>query len=209
VPGKNILIFTAVRMETRAVQQALDGSACRVHTLGIRARHLPARSELNGISTILMCGVAGGLDPSLAVGDIILDDPKETVPGTVFCRRGRIHTAAQIIAGPADKAALFHQTGALAVDMEQAIVAEYLANLDIQLIGVRAISDTATQMLDPAVVHFVNDLGDPRPIKIATTLIRRPQMIPYLLTLNKNTNIALKELGKAVKAIVDRLALAE
>jgi adenosylhomocysteine nucleosidase len=152
-----------------------------------------------------MCGVAGGLDPLLVVGDIIVDDPKKMVPGTVSYRRGKIHTATQIIAGPADKAELFRQTQAMAVDMEQSIVADFVAKLGIQLIGIRAISDTANQTLDPAVVHFVNDVGDPRPMKIALTLVRRPGMIRYLRTLNKNTNIALEELGKAVKAIVDQL----
>lgn len=141
----------------------------------------------------------------LVVGDIVVDDPEKMVPDTVSYRRGKIHTARHIIAGPADKAELFHQTQALGVDMEQSIVANYLSGLGIQLIGIRAISDTASQTLDPAVVHFVNDLGDPRPMKIALTLARRPRMIPYLRTLNKNTNIALEALGKAVKAIVEQL----
>ena len=156
-----------------------------------------------------MCGVAGALDPSLAVGDIVIDDLKQTIPDAVFnptfYRRGKIYTAAEIIAGPTEKAELFRQTQALAVEMEQAIVADFLAKFGIPLLGVRAISDTADQTLDPAVMHLVNDMGDPRPLKIAGTLIRRPQMIGYLRTLNKNTNIALKELGKAVKAIVEQL----
>ena len=197
VPPKNILIFTAVRMETRTIQQALRGSACRVHTVGIGAKHLPASAEVTGVTAILMCGVAGGLDPTLGIGDVILDDRCALVPATIGYRRGAVHSATAIISSPIQKAEVFHETAALAVDMEQAIVRNFANHLGIPMIGIRAISDTADQTLDPAVVNLVDDLGRPRAGKIALNLIRRPSLIPYLRALNKNTNMALRELGTA------------
>jgi hypothetical protein len=205
VPAKNILIFTAVRAETRAIQKALRGSACRVHTVGIGAKHLPSIDKVEDALAIIMCGLAGGLDPTLAIGQIVLDDPSGIVPMTILIRRGKIHTSKQIISSPAQKAELFQKTGAMAVDMEQSIVRDFAAGLGIPVIGLRAISDTADQILDPAVLHMVDDLGRVRPGKVATTLIRRPGLIPYLRKLNENTNIALDELAKAVRLIVEQL----
>jgi hypothetical protein len=196
------LILTAVQMETRAVQQTLRHRRTAVHTAGIRAGHLPDPIQLANVSLIIMCGVAGALDPSLHIGDCILDDRDHRIPDSPFYRRGRIHTASEIIASPHSKGQLFAETGALAVEMEQAIVRKWAAPFEIPVIGLRAISDTADQMLDPAVVNLVDDLGRPRGMKIATTLIRRPGLIPYLNRLNANSKLALKNLGAALVEVI-------
>ena len=209
--AKNILIFTAVNIETRTIQQAMRGSFCRIIAVGIGARRFPSASDLRDfiaifqIAAILVCGVAGGLDPMLAVGDVILDDPTGLVADSIPHRRGSIHSATRIVSSPAEKAELFSQTGALAVDMEQEAVRNFTTGLGIPVVGIRAISDTADQTLDPVIARFVDDWGFPKPGSIAMHLIRRPSLIPYLRRLNKNTKIALVELGKAVRAVVDEL----
>ncbi len=190
-------------METRAIQKALRHTQTTVHTAGIRAGHLPDVGRLANVSLIILCGVAGALDPSLHIGDCILDDPQNRIPSSSLYRRGRIHTASEIIASPVAKAQLFAETGALAVDMEQAIVRKFAERFNIPVIGLRAISDTADQMLDPAVVNLVDDLGRPRAMKIATTLLRRPGLVPYLNRLNANTKFALKNLAIAVRDVVE------
>jgi hypothetical protein len=199
-----ILILTAVQMETRTVQQTLGHRHVAVHTVGIRARHLPDPGQCANVSLIILCGVAGALDPSLRIGDCILDDLEHRIADSSSYRRGRIHTASEIIATPAAKAKLFNETGALAVDMEQAIVCRWAESLKIPMVGLRAISDTADQMLDPAVLGLVDDLGRPQSLKIAATLIRRPLLIPYLQRLNANTKLALKNLGVAVREVVNQ-----
>jgi adenosylhomocysteine nucleosidase len=194
-----ILILTAVKMETDAVRKSLP--AGRFHCVGIRAGHLPTPGQLAGVRVIVLCGVAGALDPSLAVGDVILDDPGCLVPDSLLCRRGRIHTASEIVASPAAKAELFRRTNALAVDMEQSIVRGFARPFGLPAIGIRAISDTADHVLDPAVVGLIDDLGNPRPAATAWTLLRRPRLIPHLRQLGSNTRTAVGRLGDAVAAI--------
>jgi hypothetical protein len=179
-----------------------------VQTAGIRAGHLPARDRLNGVLLIIVAGVAGALDPTLSIGDVVLDDPDHRLPDSPLYRRGRIHTASQIAATPVEKTRLFQETNALAVDMEQAIIAELVRPLGIPVIGLRAISDTADQSLDPAVMNLVDDLGRPKPMKIAATLIRRPGLVPHLMKLNTNTRIALKNLSRATSSIIQNVTQA-
>jgi len=226
VKAQNILILTAVQMETRAMVRALSGRGCRFHTVGIGAKRLPGAVEVGGVLLILMCGLAGGLDPSLGVGDVILDDSGNQTPvlrcsqkagssaqnpaflntsETAPVRRGVIHTAAEIISDSSQKSELFARTGALAVDMEQSIIRDFARPLQIPVIGLRAISDAADQVLDPAIVDLVDDLGRPRPLKIASLLIHRPGMISYLRQLGANSNLAARKLGAAAVDLVDRL----
>lgn len=204
-----LLILTAVRMETRAIQRALRWKAPLVHTTGIRGWRLPEPRQLAGIRLILLCGVAGALDPTLQVGDVILDDPERRFPDSPIYRRGRIHTASQIVTTPAEKAWLFAETAALAVDMEQSIVRDYARPLGIPVVGLRAISDRADQVLDPAVIQLVDDLGGPRPMKIASTLLRRPALALYLSRLNASTKLALENLATTVAAAVGFCELPE
>jgi hypothetical protein len=203
----HIQIFTAVQMETRAVRLALGNSGCLPVTVGIGARHLPSPDQLAGKSVIILCGVAGALDPSLGIGDVVLDDPAGLTGPAVPIRRGTVFTARQIVATPADKADLFAQTHAAVVDMEQSIIREFANRMGIKLIGLRAVSDTASDTLDPAVVSMVDDLGRLRPMHIAINLVRRPAMIPYLRRLNASTRIALYRLGPALCQVLDALSL--
>ncbi len=187
-PMPDFCIFTAVSMEARALRRAgLDATV-----IGIGAKRL----RVPPVGVILMVGVGGAIDPSLAVGDVVIDGPAEWVPAG--CRRGAIHTVDRVVSTTAEKAALYASTGAAVVDMEQAVLRRAVEPFGIRVVGIRAISDAATDAIDPAVVRFVTDTGRPRPAVIAATLARRPGLIPQLLRLNRDTAVALSRLGPAV-----------
>lgn len=195
-------------METRAVQRALrtaNRGQVEIHTIGIRAARIPSGLLSKGTTAILMAGLAGALDPSLKVGDVIVDDCANLLPATIPFRRGTIHTANQIVATPAQKAELFARTGAAAVDMESDAARQYAQASGVPLIAVRAISDTADETLDPAVIGLVDELGRVKPAMLTATLLRRPGLIPYLNRLGKNSRFAANQLGLTVRAIVDSL----
>jgi adenosylhomocysteine nucleosidase len=195
------MILTAMQMETRAVQRALAGLPVDVITIGIRGCRVPAK-PLPAEAVVILAGLGGALDPSLKVGDVVVDDPAGLLPASIDgVRRGTIHGAEQIIATPAEKAALHERIGALAVDMESGVV----RRLSGRVINVRAISDSADEVLDERVIGLVDGVGRARPMKIGAALVKSPGLAPYLSRLGKNSKIACDALGGAVRRIVEAL----
>ena len=174
------------------------------YTVGIGCSRLPAAPPPPAGGVVLLVGVAGALDPTLAVGDLVLDDPAGLL-ASLSIRRGVVHTAGRIVATPPDKAALFAATGAAVADMEQTAVRAWADRHGARFVGLRAVSDTAAQTLDPVIVRLVTDVGRPRPMAIAATLIRRPSLIPHLRRLGADTAVALARLGPAAREVVDAL----
>lgn len=245
---RKLIIFTAVQIETRAIAKMLKHPhpgwpAIELHTIGIRAVHLPpdwSRAATQGENAqrgtgilpvskgsrdsqpvhpdrlrsehgqdaratvaIIMAGLAGALHPALQIGDVVIDAASDKIPGNLKFRRGKIYTADRLIATPAVKADLFHATGALVVEMENAIIRAAANAAGIPFIGIRAVSDTADQALDPAVLGLVDNLGRMRPLAIAGTLLRRPALIPYLNRLGAASRLAADRLAEAVREILD------
>jgi hypothetical protein len=106
---------------------------------------------------------------------------------------GNLLTGTQPIDTPAEKAAALRSTGAAAVDMESAAVAEVAAKHNLPFIAVRVIVDTAADFLPRAVVaasragrvHFGRLIGG---------LILRPREIAALLRLARRYRIAMRSL---------------
>jgi adenosylhomocysteine nucleosidase len=191
MPGSTFFL-TALTTEANALRTV--GIAATV--IGIRGSRLGAVVVSPGTTRIIMAGVGGGLDPALAVSDVIVDGPEDfAVPGA---RRGTIHTADRIVSTVAEKAALFAATGAAVVDMEQAVVRKWAEQHGLPVIGIRAVSDTAADAIDPAVLGFVNDIGSVRPFRLAAAIVGRPGLVPQLRRLGRDTKTALQALQKII-----------
>jgi len=202
-----LLILTAIYPEARAIARAfhLDESPLgsglafsdniSLGIAGIRARRLPGLIADVDPELLIMTGLAGALAPDLAVGDVVLDAPLPPCsPRTFALREGRIHTAHDIVPTPAAKAALYRETGALAVDMETAIAAEYAQKRGIPFHALRAISDAANHPLDPRLFALVDAQGHPRPARVAAYLVTGPWRLPGLLRIGSATKVALTNL---------------
>jgi hypothetical protein len=179
---------------------AVGPIAIQLHAIGIGARQMPCPLNPDNTRCIIMAGIAGALDPSLRCGDIVMDAPAGQAPEHLPFRFGKIHTSQQIVATPAQKAALFQRTGALAVDMETALVRPVADAAGIPLVGIRAICDTAGEAIDPVVRSFVDNLGRPRLAVLAAGLLRRPKLIGELRRLSARTRRATDAVGQAVRA---------
>ena len=197
-----IAILTALMPEYRAIHRAVgDPDGVMYHVVGLSATRVP---QLPAGTLVIVAGLAGALDPALRVGDLVLDNSVANLPAELPWHTGSIHTADHLVATVAEKGALFKQTGALAVDMEQAAVRRALPQA-AQVIGLRAISDAADLALDPAVLRMIDGVGRPRPLTVLSMLARRPGLIPHLRQLNANSKVALRNLAMGTAALVDRL----
>ena len=140
---------------------------------------------------LISTGFAGGLDPRLATGDLLIATnfsapaliakSRALLAGDPHAFFGALTSQPQVAASVAEKSALAAATGALAVDMETASIAAACARAGIPLLAVRAISDAA---LEPLPVPFAEwfDLAAqrPRPLALVRWLARHPaQILPF------------------------------
>ena len=215
-----ILIFTAVDMEARAIVRALglrrgEGGGWRseetggveLHVIGIRSVHVPM--PLPAARAVILAGLAGALEPSLRVGDVIVDSASSPLPGADVlpnARVGPIHTAAKMISTPEEKAELFAATGALGVEMENAILRGQIAgsveHRQLPFLHVRAVSDSASEALDPRLMTMIDSRGRPKALAVAGVLLRHPAMIPHLRRVGASSARACEALAAAVQTLL-------
>ena len=155
-------ICVALRAEAFAVRR---GTKLAVTRVGMRATH-PDRA-LAGTGPIAMLGVAGGVAPQVQVGDVVVATevrgdgiaiacPAAPLVAGALRRAGlTVHTgplATQSRLARGDDFAALAMRGALAVDMESAVVADAVG--DRPFVVVRVISDTAADpLLRPSIVR--------------------------------------------------------
>ena len=106
---------------------------------------------------------------------------------------GNLLTSTHAIDTPADKAAAFRNTGAAAVDMESAAVAQIAAKHNLPFIAVRVIVDTAADTLPRAVVA-ASRAGRVRFARLIGGLILAPREIAPLIRLAQRYRIAMRSL---------------
>ena len=132
---------------------------------------------------LISTGFAGGLDPRLATGDLLL---AENFSAPALLAQSRALTGDRAFTGAltsqphaaesvAEKAALHRATGALGVDMETASVAAACARAGVPLLAVRAISDPARESLPvPFAEWFDLAAQRPRPFALVRYLAHHP-----------------------------------
>jgi adenosylhomocysteine nucleosidase len=190
-----------------------EGSLLALSGIGRAAAAAAAQALVDsGVSALMSFGMAGGLDPALKPGSVVIPCELLSTDGARYtaCRswrervaaaisplcavtEGNLLTGTQAIDTPAEKAAALRSTGAAAVDMESAAVAEVAAKHNLPFIAVRVIVDTAADFLPRAVVaasragrvHFGRLIGG---------LILRPREIAALLRLAQRYRIAMRSL---------------
>lgn len=157
---------------------------------------------------ILSCGIAGALHPSLRVGDVVIDLKPLPSPEGEGLRKllpnahhGTIVGQDHIAATVAEKAALFAQTGALAVDMESHVAARVADRHGIPFAAIRTISDTAQEDLPPAALVGMNPDGSMALGRVLLSLVRRPSQLPALIRTGRSAEAAFSSLAPVAGAI--------
>jgi len=152
------------------------------------------RLVARGARALLSFGLAGGLDPALAPGAIVVPgcvvegDARFAVDAALAAWLGGV-TAAAVLAGRvvlADataKRAAWEATGAAIVDLESGPVARVAARHGMPFAVLRAVCDPAARSLPPAALAALGATGRIGPWHVAASVLRQPGQVPALLAL--------------------------
>jgi adenosylhomocysteine nucleosidase len=195
--GRIEIVATITRMGTRAAAQAAE----RVLDSG-------------KLDHMLVVGIAGGIGPSLKVGDLMLPERvldlstgAEHRPARLgdAAPRGTLATSDGLIVDPAVFAGL-EQRGVIAIDMETSAVAAVCERRGCPWSVFRAISDRAGDpAIDAEVFGLATPDGGPDLAAIARFVLTRPWRLPGLMKVARDMRLATQVAADAAVAALTRL----
>ena len=114
--------------------------------------------------------------------------------------RGRLLTSPKAVGSLADKAALFRETGAAAVDMESLSIAETARAHQLPFIAVRVIVDSAEDALPRTVTTAADSEGHLQVWRLMGALARTPADLAPLIRLARRYRTASRSLAAVARA---------
>jgi adenosylhomocysteine nucleosidase len=197
-----------------------DGTLLAVSGMGDAAAAASARALIEaGADALASFGLAGGLDPALGAGSIFLPSEIITLTGpgihTAHHWRERVGAAlaaehplvhgkllstATAIGSVAQKAALFRDTGAAAVDMESLAIAQVAEAGQLPFIAVRVIVDSAQDELPRVVTAAADSAGQLQLWRLLAALARSPADLAPLMRLAWRYRAASRSLAAVARA---------
>jgi hopanoid-associated phosphorylase len=199
----------------RAAPGATSGG-CLIRISGIgRANARRAAQTLvdAGVAALASWGYCGGLDPQLACGTLVLPETVVAADGTPFrtdpqwrarllhritghlaVSTGIIVESTEPVADVSRKQALFERSGAAAVDMESAAIAEIAVRAGIPFVAIRVVVDAAQHGLPRQILGAVDAAGSVRPARLAAALAASLQQWPGVFRTARDARIARRTL---------------
>ncbi len=178
----------------------------------------------SGVSALASVGLAGGLDPELKAGDIVIAsdvlhiDADHTVgPWRAWgsaqavkilrsegfaVRSGTLLTTEQEMLTCDRKESLFKQHQALTVDMESAVVARIAHQVQIPFFGLRAVCDPADQTVPEELFRCLDANGHIHISSVLQNLTRRPALIKDMWYMNRYFSAARTALKRAWQSLI-------
>jgi adenosylhomocysteine nucleosidase len=204
-----------VRLNKPALAALADGTLVAVTGMGNSAAAAGSRALIDaGATALASWGMAGGLDPTLTAGAILLPTEvigsdgqrldtaaawrerlSRAVAAFVPVRSGKLLTTSRAIGTVADKAELFRVTGAAAVDMESVAVGEVAAKHHLPFIAVRVIVDGAADVLPRAVTAAADNEGHLQVWRLIGALALAPNELAPLIRLARRYRAANRSLA--------------
>ena len=184
--------------------------------------------ERESLQGVLNLGFAGGLQPELNTGDVVLAEGFQAAPtdgrleaaclkpdarwaslaaaaaqqARLPWRRGRLLSCQTLVSSVLDKSQLGRQTGALAVDMESYCIASISAAHQLPFVAMRAILDPYDLQLDLPPHGFTTSDGGVRTGAAAMAVMRRPGLLASFGRLWRRSRLAQRRLATWLEQFV-------
>ncbi len=195
-----------LKSEAKAIRRGFPG--VRVLAGGGDAARLERDLEAMlqaGPALVLSSGLAGGLDPALPVGTVVVDgdEPLARLLRAALREAVRAPIIGQDSIAPstAGKAALRQASGAAAVDMESHVAARVARRRGVPFAAIRVISDAADETLPPAALVGMRPDGGVALAAVLTSLARQPGQLPALIRTGRHAALA----HRALRDVYDAL----
>jgi adenosylhomocysteine nucleosidase len=180
-----------------------DGTRLAVSGIGgVRAAASARQLVAAGVTALVSWGMAGGLDPALEPGAILLpaavlgvDGSRVEADAALRARLllalsalgpvagGALLTVADAACSAGDKAALHRDTGAVAVDMESLAIARVAREHRLPFAALRVVVDHARDQLPPAAAKALDADGNVLILRLIGSLAMAPAQLGALLRL--------------------------
>ncbi|MEE2933219.1 MAG: hypothetical protein VX941_07315 [Pseudomonadota bacterium] len=174
-----------------------------------------ACNDLNNdkIMGIVSFGIAGGMDPKLKSGSVLLPKAVVTDDGAVFQTDDTLRRSVaknwpvareqsrqlgvnKVIKSIDEKMQLFQATGAHALDMESHVIAAYAKKRGIPFLILRSIADSAKDTVPEIALAGMNKNGRATALSLLRKLIQRPSSLTQVAKLAYTSNTAMRALKK-------------
>ncbi len=210
-----IAVTFALPSESRDFARLLDPGQREIAILhtGVGAkiaeRRMAAFLDRQRFDFVLSSGFAGGVDPSLEVGDLLLannySDPEllDRARQLLICQVARLVTTDRIVESRQEREEFARQHRAVAVDMETQSIAQACVARQIPLLSLRVISDTTAAPF-PAPPEVLFDLERQRTpsLRLLGHLLRRPSRIVRLKNFARQVALARRNLAVALDLVI-------
>ena len=217
----SILVLTAVDVEARGLARHLGLAAVssnwphyragvlEVVCVGPRAACLAERSGWRAPTLVISAGACGALAPDLAVGGLVVPEAVIGPNGSrlaaaalaPLARMGTVLTLADVVHTTSEKARLWIETGAIAVDTESAVILEWARAIGVPAAVVRGVSDGAASGVPrdlAAVVEPGGRISRPHALR---AMLSRPAALADAIALGRGTAAALKTVAHALGSV--------
>ena len=174
--------------------------------VGPRAARLAERGSWRAPTLVISAGACGALAPDLAVGSLVVPEAVigpngvklATASAPPLARAGTLLTLADVAHTPGDKARLWIETGAIAVDMESSVVLEWARGVGVRAAVIRGVSDAATSGVPADIAAIVEPGGRVSRGQALRALLARPSALADAIALGRGTGAALKVVAGAL-----------
>lgn len=214
-------IITGLRSEARILSATEIGKHHEILVAGAdsrRAVSLAEQAVSAGVVGLVSFGLAGGLDPGLSCGDVLLpeviafgDQQRQTdtgwrqrlagmLPEPLAVREDTLAGSTGLLSTPDEKSRLSEGSGAVAVDMESHAVAAVAVRWGVPFIAVRIVADPADQAVPSWMASVIGTDGGVKYGAVLHGVIRQPTGFPGLIRLARYNRKALNVLGRVALA---------